>query len=38
MKIIKWFRNKISEIKRELVYRKKLKELKKRDPFNYKNF
>lgn len=38
MKILKYIRNKIAEIKRELAYRKKLKELKKRDPFNYKNF
>lgn len=28
----------IQRIKNELAYRKRLKELRKRDPFNYKNF
>ena len=38
MKLIKWFINKIQELKREKEYRKRIKELRKRDPFNYKNF
>lgn len=31
-----WIRNLIARIKLEIVYRKKLKELRKRDPFIYK--
>jgi len=31
-----WFRNLINKIKLEIRYRKKLKELRKRDPFIYK--
>jgi len=31
-----WLRNLYSRIKLELAYRKKLKELRKRDPFIYK--
>ena len=31
-----WFKKIINRIKMELRYRKKLKELKKRDPFIYK--
>jgi len=31
-----WFRKIINEIKLEIRYRKKLKALKKRDPFIYK--
>jgi len=31
-----WLRNIISRIKLEINYRKKLKELRKRDPFIYK--
>ena len=31
-----WLKNKILTIKRELKYRKRLKELKKKDPFIYK--
>ena len=31
-----WFRKIINRIKMELRYRKKLKQLKKRDPFIYK--
>jgi hypothetical protein len=31
-----WFRNIINRIKLEINYRKKLKELRKRDPFIYK--
>jgi len=34
--MIKWFRNIINKIKLEIRYRKKLKELRKRDPFIYK--
>ena len=31
-----WFKNIINRIKLEIQYRKRLKELKKRDPFIYK--
>jgi hypothetical protein len=31
-----WIKNMISKIKQELAYRKRLKELKKKDPFIYK--
>jgi len=31
-----WLRNLINKIKLEIRYRKKLKELRKRDPFIYK--
>ncbi len=31
-----WIRNIINKIKREIEYRKRIKELKKRDPFIYK--
>jgi hypothetical protein len=31
-----WIRNIIQKIKQELKYRKRLKELKKKDPFIYK--
>jgi hypothetical protein len=31
-----WLKNIINRIKLEIAYRKKLKELKKRDPFIYK--
>ena len=31
-----WFKNLIGKIKLEIRYRKKLKELRKRDPFIYK--
>ena len=31
-----WIKNLISKIKQELAYRKRLKELKKKDPFIYK--
>jgi hypothetical protein len=34
-KLIKWFLEKIEEYKRKKRYKKKLKELKKRDPFMY---
>jgi hypothetical protein len=33
---MKWIKNLINKIKLELRYRKKLKELRKRDPFIYK--
>jgi len=33
---MKWLRNIIEKIRLELRYRKKLKELRKRDPFIYK--
>jgi hypothetical protein len=33
---MKWIRNIIEKIRLELRYRKKLKELRKRDPFIYK--
>jgi hypothetical protein len=33
---MKWIRNIINKIKREIQYRKRIKELKKRDPFIYK--
>ena len=38
MKIFKWLKNKVLEYKREKEFKKKIKELKKRDPFTYKNF
>ncbi len=31
-----WIKNLIDKIKQELKYRKRLKELKKKDPFIYK--
>lgn len=34
--MIEWFEKIINRIKLEIRYRKKLKELKKRDPFIYK--
>jgi len=33
---MKWIKNLINKIKLEIRYRKKLKELRKRDPFIYK--
>jgi len=33
---MKWLKKLINKIKLEIRYRKKLKELKKRDPFIYK--
>jgi hypothetical protein len=33
---MKWIKNLINKIKLELRYRKKLKELRKKDPFIYK--
>jgi hypothetical protein len=34
--IMKWIKNLIKRIKLEIQYRKRLKELRKRDPFIYK--
>ena len=34
--MINWIKKLINKIKQELVYRKRLKELKKKDPFIYK--
>lgn len=31
-----WIKNFINKIKQEIAYRKRLKELKKKDPFIYK--
>lgn len=36
-KIIIYFKNKREEKRREKIYKKKLEELRKRDPFIYKN-
>ena len=33
---MKWIRNIINKIKREIQYRRRIKELRKRDPFIYK--
>jgi hypothetical protein len=38
MNIIKWVKDKIYQYKKEKEYKRKIKELKKRDPFTYKNF
>jgi len=34
--MISWIKNLITKIKQEIAYRKRLKELKKKDPFIYK--
>jgi hypothetical protein len=34
--MIQWIKNLVNKIKLELQYRKRLKELKKKDPFIYK--
>jgi len=34
--MFKWIKNLINKIKQEFAYRKRLKELKKKDPFIYK--
>lgn len=34
--MIKWIKNLFVKIKQEIQYRKRLKELKKKDPFIYK--
>ena len=36
-KIISYFKNKKEEKRRKEIYKKKLEELRKRDPFVYKN-
>jgi len=36
--MIKYLKRKFQEWKKNRAYARKLKELKKRDPFNYKNF
>jgi len=36
MKIVNWFKRQIDRIRLEIRYRKKLKELRKKDPFIYK--
>tara|TARA_B110000285_G_C14937153_1_gene520173 strand:- start:98 stop:214 length:117 start_codon:yes stop_codon:yes gene_type:complete len=38
MKLINWIKKKIYTYKQEKQYKKKLAELRKRDPFTYKNF
>ena len=38
MKIINYIKKLIRDWKRNREYKKKIKELKKRDPFHYKNF
>jgi len=34
--MLRWIKNLIEKIKQEIKYRKRLKELKKKDPFIYK--
>ena len=34
--MIKWFKRMWNKIREEILYRKRLKELKKKDPFIYK--
>jgi len=34
--MIKWIKSLITKIKQELAYRKRLRDLKKKDPFIYK--
>ena len=34
--MFKWVKNIINKVKREITYRKRIKELRKRDPFIYK--
>ena len=36
--MIKWILLQISKYKKRKEYKAKIKELRKRDPFNYKNF
>lgn len=38
MKLIQWIKAKIWEYKKAKEYKRKIAELKKRDPFTYKNF
>lgn len=37
-RLFNWFKYKVKSLRKELEYRKKLKQLRKRDPFRYKNF
>tara|TARA_B100001057_G_C22747956_1_gene910552 strand:+ start:1036 stop:1140 length:105 start_codon:yes stop_codon:yes gene_type:complete len=34
--MIKWIKRLITKVKEEIAYRKRIKELKKKDPFIYK--
>tara|TARA_B100001778_G_C18179023_1_gene446038 strand:+ start:200 stop:304 length:105 start_codon:yes stop_codon:yes gene_type:complete len=34
--MIKWIKRLIAKVKEEIAYRKRIKELKKKDPFIYK--
>jgi hypothetical protein len=36
--MIEYLKRKFQEWKKEREYKRKIKELRKRDPFNYKNF
>lgn len=38
MNIVKWIKKKYWAYKKEKEYKRKIEELKKRDPFIYKNF
>lgn len=38
MRLINWIKLQIWRWKKNREYERKIKELKKRDPFNYKNF
>ena len=38
MRLFNWIKDKIREFKKEKEYKKKIAELRKRDPFTYKNF
>ena len=38
MIIIRWIKEIIRNFKEDRAFKKKLKEIKKRDPFTYKNF
>jgi len=38
MILLNWIKRKIKKIKEDRAFKKKLEELRKRDPFRYKNF
>ena len=38
MNLIEWIKNKYKSYTKKKEYQKKIEELRKRDPFNYKNF
>ena len=38
MKLVNWVKSLIWKYKKEKEFKRKLKELKRRDPFTYKNF